>query len=593
MKNIWRIIRYSRELWLLYGLVGFLTIVLALLYLVQPLLIKQIVDKLVENAAGTTLHLSDLLWPVVWIFVADLGTTIISNISGYYGDVIASRLRKLLTLDYFNQLMRLPQKYFDDEQTGAIINRLDRGLGEITQFMNVFTNNFLQFLLSTFFTLIVIAYYSWDIALLLAVLFPIFLSLTRRTSANWQRRQRAINKIADRVRARFNEAVGQIKVVKAYVQEEREASRQAKFLERVIGITKRQSADWHYRDVGRRVVLNLIFLAVFVIIGIRGFNGSLTIGEIVLLVQYAAAIRLPLFSMSWLVDNTQRAIAGSKEFFEVLELEPAIADQPKAKNLRVKEANIRFEDVSFSYDAKTPVLQAITFTIPAGKKLALVGESGQGKTTISNLLLRLYEPTRGRIFIDGQDIKKVKQRSLRAHIGVVFQEPSLFSGTIRENIIFGKRGATEGELIEATRAANADDFIMKLPKGYDTEIGERGVKLSGGQQQRVAIARAILDDPPILVLDEATSSLDSKAEAQVQEALERLMRGRTTLIIAHRLSTIKDVDTIVTLKNGKVDEIGSPVELARTRGIYAQLLNLQKASGKQRRKLLKQYELVN
>jgi ATP-binding cassette subfamily B protein len=223
----------------------------------------------------------------------------------------------------------------------------------------------------------------------------------------------------------------------------------------------------------------------------------------------------------------------------------------------------------------------------------LVGESGEGKTTLTNLLLRLYEPEKGRITIDGQDISSVSQSSLRRNIGVVFQDPALFSGTIRENISYANPQASQQQIEAAAKAANAHEFIHKLEKGYDTEIGERGLKLSGGQKQRIAIARALLKDAPILILDEATSSLDSKSEGMVQEALERLMRGRTTIIIAHRLSTIQHVDQIVTLKGGQIDEIGSPAKLAKSGGIYAQLLDLQR--GKKSEKVtnkLKAYDIA-
>jgi ATP-binding cassette subfamily B protein len=268
-----------------------------------------------------------------------------------------------------------------------------------------------------------------------------------------------------------------------------------------------------------------------------------------------------------------------------------IADNPGSKPLTVTSGQIAYEKVAFAYDKK-PVLKGVGFEVEADSKIALVGESGEGKTTITNLLMRLYEPQAGTISIDGQNIEEVTQASLRQNIGVVFQDPALFSGTIRENITYAKPKASMKEIEAAARAANAHEFIEKFEKGYETEIGERGLKLSGGQKQRIAIARAILKDAPILVLDEATSSLDSKSELMVQEALERLMRGRTTLIIAHRLSTIQSVDKIITLRDGKVDEVGSPHELAKTDGIYAQLLRLQTRKPTERtRKQLKEFEI--
>jgi ATP-binding cassette subfamily B protein len=594
LKPLLRIITYTRSLWRLYGIIAGFTVTLALLNQAQPLLVKGIVDRLVGAVEGTPIVGSEIAQIVILIFLADASVTIISNISGYYGDIMALRLRRQLTLDYFDHLMKLPQSYFDNEKTGAIINRLDRSLGELRQFMNILANNFLQFILTTVFTLVIIAYYSWEIAILLAILYPVFLWMTQRTSRHWQVYQTKINDLSDRARARFTESITQVKVVKAFVRENSEASNLSRKFSGMMRHTRLQSKEWHRRDIERRLVLNVIFLMVYAIIGAKGFNGDLTVGEIVLLVQYAGLIRLPLFSMSFLVDNTQRAVSGSQEFFDVIQIEPEISDAAGSKELVVKEGEISFDGVSFGYKpGDVPVIQGIDFVIKPGQKLALVGESGQGKTTISNLLLRLYDPTNGLITIDGQDVAQVTQASLRKHIGVVFQEPALFSGTIRENISYGQPKASERAIIEAAKAANADSFIKQFKDGYNTEIGERGIKLSGGQKQRIAIARAILHNPPILILDEATSSLDSKAEAQVQAALDRLVEGRTTLIIAHRLSTIKDVDTIVTLRGGNIDEIGSPSQLAQTDGIYAQLLKLQQASKSERDTLLKRYDIVS
>ena len=321
-------------------------------------------------------------------------------------------------------------------------------------------------------------------------------------------------------------------------------------------------------------------------------NGKFTVGETVLLIQYGALIRLPLFSMSWLVDNTQHAIADSKDFFEAMNEQPDIIDAPNATKLKVTEGTVTFNAVSFAYEKKQPVLKNVSFEQRSGSKLALVGESGEGKTTITNLLLRLYDPQSGKISIDGTDITTVTQRSLRENIAVVFQEATLFSGTVRENIAYGRPNATTKDIEKAAKAANAWEFVQKLPDGLGTLVGERGMKLSGGQKQRIAIARALLKDAPILILDEATSSLDSKSEHEVQTALEKLMHGRTTLIIAHRLSTIAGVDQIVTLQKGRVDEIGTPKELSKTDGIYAQLLKLQNKTDETTKKKLKNYDIA-
>ncbi|TSC56914.1 MAG: ABC transporter-related protein [Parcubacteria group bacterium Greene0714_21] len=382
-----------------------------------------------------------------------------------------------------------------------------------------------------------------------------------------------------------------MKTVKSFVKESLEYSFFGTQRFAIEALTKTQSQQWHRFDILRRLSLNLIFLGIYGFIVWQTFQGKFTLGEMTLLIQLATQTQFPLFASSFIVEQVQKAQTGSKDFFETLALEPAIKDRPKAKELQVVKGKVEYQNVSFQYEKGATVLQRISFAIPPGTKLALVGESGEGKTTIANLLLRLYEPFEGEILIDGMNIKEVTQSSLRKNIAVVFQSPSLFSGTVRESIAYGTDEAIEDKIVRAAKAANAHDFIMKLPQGYDTLIGERGVKLSGGQQQRVAIARAVLKNAPLLILDEATSSLDSRSEREVQGALEVLMQGRTTLIIAHRLSTIQNVDTIVTLKEGRVDEIGTPGELASTKGIYAQLLSLQQMPLLLRKQKLKQYDI--
>jgi ATP-binding cassette subfamily B protein len=278
-----------------------------------------------------------------------------------------------------------------------------------------------------------------------------------------------------------------------------------------------------------------------------------------------------------------------------MELKHDIADKPNAKNIILKNGQISFRDVRFSYHTdSSEILKSVSFEIEPNSKVALVGESGEGKSTIANLIARFYEADSGEILVENQNIKDVTQSSLRSQIGIVFQDPSLFSGTIEENIVYGLgRRHTMKDVEHVAKLANAAGFINKLDKGYKTQVGERGIKLSGGQKQRIIIARALLKNPPILILDEATSSLDAKAEAQVQQALSRLMRGRTTIIIAHRLSTISHVDQIIGLRGGKVVEQGSPSELAhKTGGIYAELLKLQTASADTARKRLKKFDIA-
>lgn len=590
MKSIGRILKFAGHLWPYYLGVSVASVVMALLNQVQPLFVKFAIDRL-PNALGGETELVPVLLIVLAIFASDVGATLVSNLAGYHGDIMSIKLRYFLSTKYYDHLLTLSQKYYANELTGTIINRLNRSITGVTDFINMFANNFLQFLLTTVFTLVITARYSLVVAFLFAILYPIFLWFTTRTSTRWQGYQKDINEASDEASGRFAEVVGEIKVAKSYTSEKIESSFFKRVLKKTIHLTYPQSKLWHSQDVYRRLVLNVIFGLVYVYIFYEAVSGRLTVGETVLLIQYGALIRLPIFSMSFLVDRTQRAIADSKDYFKAMNEVPEIVDVPEAKHLRIKKSSITFRGVDFAYEEKQPVLKQVSFEVDPGSKVALVGESGEGKTTISNLLLRLYDPNAGEICIDGKNISSVTQKSLREQIAVVFQDPVLFSGTVRENIAYGRPRATQKELEAAARAANAWTFIKRLPDGLDTVVGERGMKLSGGQKQRIAIARALLKNAPILILDEATSSLDSKAESEVQGALEKLMKGRTTIIIAHRLSTIAGVDQIVTLKNGQVDEIGSPAELSKTNGIYAQLLKLQNRSDEVTKKKLKEYEI--
>ena len=592
MKHIWRIIRFTSEMWRYYVAISVLTILLSVMSQLQPLFTKGAIDQITNLIKGGQANVKLVAFLAILIFATDVGQTLLSNLGGYFGDMMSVKVRRLMSERYYEHLMSLPQSYFDTELSGKIINRMNRGIDQISDFLQMFSNNFLQFIFSTILSLFIVAYFSWPVALMLLAIYPIFILLTAKNSNKWQGYQHEINNDQDIALGRFTEAISQIKVVKSFIQERRELTFFKKRFNAVVRTTSPQSKFWHKQDIKRRLVLNVIFLGVFTYIFVETAHSKYSIGTMVLLIQYAMLIRIPIFSISFLVDQTQRAIANTKDYFEVIDITPTVVDKPDAKPIKINAGKIIFNDVVFAYD-NTPVLSGMSFTVEPNSKVALVGESGEGKTTITNLLMRLYEPSGGQITIDDQDMADVTQKSLRNSIGVVFQEPALFSGTIKENISYSKSNVSDQEIIAAAKAANAHEFIEKFEKGYDTEIGERGLKLSGGQKQRIAIARAILKNAPILILDEATSSLDSKSEAAVQDALKYLMKDRTTLIIAHRLSTIKEVDQIITISKGQVKEIGSPEQLAKTNGIYAELLKLQQGHTEATKNKLKEFDIAS
>ena len=533
--------------------------------------------------------------------VSDIAITVMTVIGQWTGDKLAVRLQTFLSSKFYEHLLGLDIGYFDNEITGKISNKMYRGITSITDFVQSMLNNFLPFFLTAFITIILLARYSLVIALLLTVLFPLYILISHKSSQNWMKFEGEKNQINDLSQGRVFESISGIRVVKAFATQFTELKNFLSARHQMESLTVKQTRQWHLYDFYRRFSLNLILFAIFAYIVYWTYHGRYTIGEMTLLMQLVNQARFPLFAMSFILGQIQQASAGSKDFFSILNTESKIKDLPQAKRLKIannsKIPMIVFTNVSFQYEKGKPVLHDITFELGVKHKLALVGESGQGKSTMINLLLRYYEPQRGEILVSGQNILQVTQESLHQNIAVVFQEALLFSGTIRENIRYGRPGATNQEIIEVAKAANAHEFVKDLPNEYDSVIGERGVKLSGGQKQRIAIARAMLTNAPIIVLDEATSSLDSKSELLVQQGLDRLLENRTSIIIAHRLSTIANADLILVLNKGTVAQFGTPQQLrADKKGMYAQLVSLQqellKAPSEERTKRLAKFDLV-
>ena len=618
MRSIIRILAATRVLWPYYTGIVVCSLLTTVTALVTPFILKEATDAVVGVATGGAADdvVRTVVWLAVALLVADLVSSTVQNVGGYLGDVMAARMRHMLSTRYYAKLLGLPQRYFDNQVTGAIISRLTRSITEVTGFLNNFANNFFPMLLTVAAVLVISASYSWPLALLIALVFPVYLGLTALTSKKWQALEAEKNEQVDLAGGRFAEVVGQIAVVKSFVAERRELGLFAGRFARTVVTTRAQSRHWHVMDAGRRAFLNVVFFGIYVILFVGTAQGRFTVGDMVLLIQLVALAKAPVTMMSYLVDTTQRAIAGSKDYFEVM-AEPADRDEPlllaadqddvsgvaDAAAVAPRSSSgtvavpvladgvpmVELDNVTFAYDEGVDVLRDVSFTVRPGERVALVSESGGGKTTLVSLLLGFYRPTSGTLRVAGRDVAEQPLDALRRQVAVVFQEASLFSGTVRENIAYGREGATDEEIVAAATRAHAHPFVSAFADGYDSTIGERGLKLSGGQKQRIAVARAMLKDAPILVLDEATSALDTKSERLVQAGLDELMADRTTLIIAHRLSTISAVDTIVTLRDGRVDEIGSPEELATSGGIYAELLALQASASRKDRKRLRDY----
>ncbi len=628
MHALLRIFRFTSALSRYYVAVALASILVTAGTIIVPFVLGAATDTAVAAVSGS-LEVDVAVRRVILLagaFLAiDFFSTTIDSLGGYAGDLMSQKMRSILSVRYFAKLLTLPQDYFDRELTGTITSRLNRSIMEVTNFVKNFANSFFTTLLTVIAVLIISFIYSPLLCLLLLIIFPIYMWLTALTSRRWQGLEAQKNEDIDVAGGRFNEVIGQIRVVKSFTRERGELAHFARHYEHAESLTANQSRHWHTMDFLRRMVMAIIFFAIYAIIFLRTARGQFSVGDMVILVQLVGMARRPVMSMSWIVDTTQHAIAGSRDYFEVMELTetergqrpvisnsaalsggadptfnddavPACPLTARALHHNAVEAQpdvpaIRFENVTFGYGTDPDVLRDVSFTIEPGERVAFVSESGGGKTTLTSLLLGLYEPRAGHIELFGSDIADLPLQQVRAAIGVVFQDPALFSGTIRENIAYGRPDATEEEIFDAATRAHADRFIRRFAQGYDTVIGERGLKLSGGQRQRIAVARAMLKAAPVLVLDEATSALDTRSERWVQAGLEELMKDRTSIIIAHRLSTIASVDRIITLRAGRIDEVGSPAELAESGGIYAELLALQNDNSARAQRHLKRYGL--
>ena len=559
----------------------------AVLQQANPITLKYVVDELSLQITNGTGDFQKLLYLFALILLINISVLILSTLSQRLGDHIASRLGRYLTEVYYKKIFSLPQKYFDSEVSGKIVNQLNRGINSIKEFIGSSTNFMAPALLQAIFGIAVLSYYDLTVGLLALAVFPLYIALTSYSTRRWGKIQVEKNIHEDSARGRIQEVISNIKLVKTYNTQFHEWGFVSDKYQTINKLYDKQSTQYHIFNFIREFGLEIAFIAILFLIFRNTFSGVLTLGEMVLIIQVLAQLRWPLYGMSFILEQVQQAEADSKAFFEVLDLESIEKFQTRGLAALTKKPTIEFENVDFSYD-DVPVLRNLNFKLENNETVALVGHSGAGKTTLINLILKLYEPVSGIIRLSGKDFVMEDHSWIRSHIALVFQDNELFSSTIRENVAYGVRGATNEQIIRALKQANAYEFVSKLKDGIDAQIGERGVKLSGGQKQRIQIARAILHDKPILILDEATSSLDSKSERLVQDALEKLFKNRLVIIIAHRLSTIQDVDRIVVLNNGTVSDIGTPQELAKRKGVYSELLRYQIEGNK---KLLSEYDL--
>lgn len=476
----------------------------------------------------------------------------------------------------FSHLQRLSLEYFHGERTGQLMYRLTNDMDILSRVISEQLELLVRHILTIVIFLGAIVYISWEMSLFALVVLPIMIAPIAAFTGRLHKVSRNQLKVASNLSAYLQEAIGGVRVIRAFGKEKDEVE---KFQELSHGTAASELKNHFYAALSPSLVELMSAIAsatLFYYGGVQIIEGQISTGQFMFFLLALLSLLTPIKQLSRMSALFHQADAVCERTFDILDRKPKINEITNPIKLKTIEKGIEFKNVTFRYEtSQKDILQDIDFFVPAGKTVALVGPSGGGKSTIIDMVARFYDPLRGAVFIDGIDMKELGLKWLRHRIAIVTQEIFLFSGTIKFNIAFGKENPSDQEIIEAARAANAHDFIMQLPNGYDTVIGERGVTLSGGQRQRVSIARAILCNPDILLLDEATSALDTESERLVQGALNHLLKGRTSLVVAHRLSTIKKADIIIVIENGKVIEKGSHEELIKNERTYKRLYEMQ------------------
>ena len=541
--------------------------------LAYPQILRTMTNTLFTRDSGT------ILGTLPWIALGLLAMYIIQSLCKYYvsyqGHMMGANMERDMRQQLFDHYEKLSFSYYSQNNSGQMMSKLVSDLFDIAEFAHHGPENLFISVVKIVGSFIFLFLINWRLALPLVVLvLCMFIFSFRQNQRMQETFMENRRKIGD-VNSSLQDTLAGIRVVQSFANEEIEREKFRKSNHAFL-ISKRNN----YNCMGNFMGWNLFFqgmmyLVTLVFGGYLIAHNLMNVTDLAMYALYIGIFISPIQILVELIEMMQKGLAGFRRFLDVMETEPEIVDAPDAKPLTDVKGRVCYEDVSFHYgDDDTPVLSHVSFEIPAGKSIALVGPSGSGKTTICSLLPRFYDVTGGRITIDGKDVRTLTLKSLRTQIGMVQQDVYLFAGTIRENIAYGKPGASMEEIIEAAKRANIHDFIEELPDGYDTFVGERGARLSGGQKQRISIARVFLKNPPILVLDEATSALDNESERWIQQSLEELSEGRTTITIAHRLSTIRNADEIIVITEDGIAERGTHESLLQQNGIYAHYYNM-------------------
>ena len=587
----------QRRIFLAFGLL----LVAKGVTMVTPFAFKWATDALVAVTGGGSQDVEAATTAGSWLWRAPILLTAIYGVTrilmavltqmrdGLFAKVAMHAVRKL-ALETFEHMHRLSLRFHLERKTGGLTRVLERGREGIEELSRLVVLTLLPTILEFVLVLGILGWeFDWVYSFVVLVMVVVYLAYTYKATQWRISIRKQMNDSDTDANTKAVDSLLNYETVKYFNAEQRETARYDRSMEKYEKASTQTYTSLAVLNAGQAVIFSIGMAIVMVLAARDIMAGRVSIGSFVLVNAMLVQLYIPLNFMGMLYREIKQALIDIDDMFAVLDRNPEIQDRPGATPLEVKQGVVRFEDVHFAYNPERPILKGVSFEVPAGHTVAIVGPSGAGKSTISRLLFRFYEPASGRILIDGQDIADVQQASLRKVIGMVPQDTVLFNDTIGYNIQYGRWDASPEEMREAARLAQIDRFIALLPEGYDTPVGERGLKLSGGEKQRVAIARTILKAPPILVLDEATSALDTFTEKEIQDALDRVSRGRTTLVIAHRLSTVIGADEIIVLDQGRVVERGDHASLLAQGGVYAAMWSRQREAD-QAREALKRVE---